>query len=151
MQVITSAHLWIHGGTHCAYICEFSINWPVSCCLFLSSLKRTPADTQSVTPPTSLQQWHTLAPQLMLLATSGLASYHNYNPNPVAFERRGGSQASENLLRLLTRQVTRLHIQLYTCAKHKIKIERKDSKKNKTKELKLKMRTSQQSNQQKAR
>ena len=28
-------------GTRCAYICEFSINWPVACCLFLSSLKRT--------------------------------------------------------------------------------------------------------------
>ena len=28
-------------GTSCAYICDFSINWPVACCLFLSSLKRT--------------------------------------------------------------------------------------------------------------
>ena len=24
-----SAHLWIRGGTCCAYICEFIINWPV--------------------------------------------------------------------------------------------------------------------------
>ena len=28
-------------GTRCAYICEFSINWPVACCLFLNSLKRS--------------------------------------------------------------------------------------------------------------
>ena len=78
----------------------------------------------------------------MLLAASGLASALTItNPNLVAFES-GGSQASENLLRLLTRQVTRLHIQLYTYTKHKIKIKRKDSKRNKTKELKLKMRTS---------
>ena len=28
-------------GTRCAYICEFSINWPVACCLFLSLLERT--------------------------------------------------------------------------------------------------------------
>ena len=26
----------------CVYICDVSINWPVSCCLFVSSLKRTP-------------------------------------------------------------------------------------------------------------
>ena len=48
-------------GTRCAYICEFSINWPVACCLFLSLLERT-LDTYFVSPPTSPQLWHTLAP-----------------------------------------------------------------------------------------
>ena len=28
-------------GTRCVYSCEFTINWPVACCLFLSSLKRS--------------------------------------------------------------------------------------------------------------